>query len=121
MKNAVNWFELPAKNFDRAVKFYSAVLNAEVRKEDVNGEPNGILPYGDPGVGGAIVKRDGFNPTPTGAIVYLNVAGDIDGAQARIEPAGGKVILPKTHIGDPGYVAIFTDTEGNRVGLHSPN
>lgn len=120
MKNAINWFEIPAKNFDRAVTFYSTVLKVELRKEDFMGVPHGIIPVGD-GVGGAIVKREGVQPTTAGSLVYLNAEGDLDGTQSRIEPAGGKVILPKTSIGEQGYIVIFTDTEGNRVGLHSPN
>ncbi|MGQ0600742.1 MAG: VOC family protein [Anaerolineales bacterium] len=121
MKNAVNWFEIPAQDFDRAVQFYSTVLNGPVRKELFGGEPNGIFPYSQPGVGGAIVKRAGFEPTTTGAIVYLDAAGDLDGAVARVQQAGGKVLMPKTHIGDPGSIALILDSEGNRVALHSPN
>ncbi len=28
MKNAINWFEIPVKNFDRAKKFYETILGA---------------------------------------------------------------------------------------------
>lgn len=121
MKNSVNWFEIPAQDFDRAVRFYGAVLNAALRHEPFNGEPQGILPYSDPGVGGAIIKREGFIPAASGALVYLNAGDDLDGMLTRVEPAGGKVLMPKTSIGEPGYIAIIADTEGNRVGLHSPN
>ncbi len=120
MKNALSWFEIPAKNFDRAVKFYNTLLNAQLRLEDANGTPNAIFPYAEPGLGGAVVKND-MQPSANGPIVYLSVEGDLEGAIARTEPAGGKVILPKTYIGDPGYIAIVLDTEGNRVGLHSEN
>ena len=120
MKNALNWFEIPSKNFERAVKFYNTLLNAQLRLEDFGGTPNAIFPYSDPGAGGAVVKND-VQPSNNGPIVYLNVEGDLDGALARTEPAGGKVILPKTHLGEPGYIAIILDTEGNRLGLHSPN
>ena len=33
--------------------------------------------------------------------------------------AGGKVVMPKTDIGPPGFIALVRDTEGNVVGLHS--
>jgi hypothetical protein len=120
MKNALNWFEIPSKNFKRAVKFYNTLLNAQLRLEDAGGTPNAIFPYSDPGMGGAVVKND-VQPSTSGPIVYLNVEGDLEGALTRTEPAGGKVLLPKTHIGEPGYIAIILDTEGNRLGLHSPN
>lgn len=121
MKNALNWFELPARNFERAVKFYNVLLDAQLHVEDFRGTPNAVFPFKDPGMSGSIVKRDGDQPATSGALIYLNVADDLDGALARVEPAGGKVIVPKTHIGEPGYIAIIVDTEGNRVGLHSPN
>jgi predicted enzyme related to lactoylglutathione lyase len=37
---------------------------------------------------------------------------------ARVEPAGGQVVVPETPIGDPGTIAVIIDSEGNRVGLH---
>jgi predicted enzyme related to lactoylglutathione lyase len=40
---------------------------------------------------------------------------------SRVEAAGGSVVMPKTSIGENGYMAIFLDTEGNRVALHSMN
>lgn len=118
MKTAINWFEIPARDFDRAVRFYSTVLNTSLRKELFNGEPNGIFPYERPGVGGAVVKREGWEPATSGTLVYLDTAGDLAGAVARVEKAGGKVLLPVTDIGDPGFIAIILDSEGNRVGLH---
>ena len=39
---------------------------------------------------------------------------------ARVERAGGSIVVPKTDIGgDFGFFAHFVDTEGNKVGLHS--
>jgi hypothetical protein len=40
---------------------------------------------------------------------------------AGVEPAGGRVTMAKTGDEASGYVAFFTDTEGNTVGLHSPS
>jgi uncharacterized protein len=121
MKNAINWFELPARNFERAVKFYNVLLNAQMHVEELMGTPNAIFPSSDPGAGGSIIKREGDLPATSGVLIYLNVDGDLDGAISRTEPAGGKVIVPKTHIGESGYIAIIVDTEGNRVGLHASN
>jgi predicted enzyme related to lactoylglutathione lyase len=121
MKNAITWFELPARNFDRAVKFYNTLLNTQLQIGDFNGTPNGVFPYSDPGTGGAVVKRENDSPSLSGSLIYLNLEGQLDAALTRVEPAGGKVILPKTHIGNPGYIAIIVDSEGNRVGLHSTN
>ncbi len=70
-------------------------------------------------LGVRFVSRDPRRrPTTDGAIVYLRAKGGIDGCIERATRAGGKVVLPKTGIGDPGYIAIVADTEGNHVGLH---
>jgi len=38
----------------------------------------------------------------------------------KLVQAGGKIIVPKTMIGeDAGYYAFIVDTEGNRIALHS--
>ncbi|MEP7376701.1 MAG: VOC family protein [Chitinophagaceae bacterium] len=32
MKNAINWFEIPVENFDKAKKFYEAILGADLKR-----------------------------------------------------------------------------------------
>jgi predicted enzyme related to lactoylglutathione lyase len=63
-----------------------------------------------------------MTPSQQGALLFLSCGPDLSAALAKVEPAGGKVVLPKTLIpgGEAGYMAIILDTEGNRVGLHSP-
>jgi predicted enzyme related to lactoylglutathione lyase len=70
-------------------------------------------------VGGAIALRKEAAPGAGGTLVYLNVEGDLDGVITRVPTAGGTVVKPRTAIGEHGFIAIFTDTEGNCVGLHS--
>jgi len=74
------------------------------------------------GVGGAIIHGDGFVPSQEGTVVYLNGGSDLSNVLDRVEDAEGSVVLPKTHITpEVGYIAYFIDSEGNKVGLHSPN
>ena len=120
MLNAINWFEIPAVDFDRAVDFYSKVLKQPVRKEVFMGVPHGIFQSEDPGVGGAIVKND-VQPSTAGVLPYLNAGNDLAGIVSRVEAAGGRVVLPVTSIGPMGTIAVFIDSEGNRMGLHSEN
>jgi uncharacterized protein len=71
---------------------------------------------------GALVQSDFHKPSMDGSIIYLNANPDMTDILNRIETEGGKVLMPKTHITqDIGYMAFFTDTEGNRVALHSQN
>lgn len=122
MANVINWFEIPAKNFNRACDFYSKVLDGTVQVMDAGESPMqmGFLPGSGPGVvGGAVVAGEGYEPNASGSIVYLNGGDDLSTPLARVEDAGGQVVLPKTNIGENGFVAQFMDTEGNRVALHS--
>jgi predicted enzyme related to lactoylglutathione lyase len=61
-----------------------------------------------------------MTPTGDGVLVYLTAQPTVDATLARVEQAGGKVDGPVIKLPeDIGYIAFFTDTEGNRLGLHS--
>lgn len=123
MHNAVNWFEIPAADFERAVNFYNTVLGIEIRKDEFMGEPQGFFPGDDMAVRGAIVHSQRLTPSTAGTLIYLNtgtVAG-LEQALSRVESSGGKVTMPKTDIGEAGFIGIILDTEGNCVGLHAMN
>ena len=120
MANVINWFEIPAKNFDRACEFYSKVLSGDIHKVDAPGKHMGFLPgSAQDNVGGAVVQGKGYEPTTKGSLVYLNGGDDLSKPLSRVEKNGGKVIMAKTSIGENGFMAIFSDTEGNRVAFHS--
>lgn len=121
MSNVINWFEIPAKDFDRACKFYEKVLNGTVQlMETPDDSKMGFLPGAVQGeVSGAVVWADGYNPSQDGSVVYLNGGEDLSVPLKRVEEAGGKVLIPKTSIGENGYFAQFLDCEGNRVAFHS--
>lgn len=121
MKNTVNWFEIPVKNFNKAKSFYSTLFNAEISTMPHPTLKYGLLPSDleNGGVGGAIVEGDGYEPSAKGSLVFLNGGDDLAVPLSRVEKAGGKVILPKTSLGENGFMAHFEDTEGNRLALHS--
>jgi hypothetical protein len=66
-----------------------------------------------------LLTGDGNKPNAEGTLVYLNGGDDLNIPLNRVETAGGKVLMPKTSIGENGNMAIFMDTEGNRVAFHS--
>ncbi|HEX3049243.1 MAG TPA: VOC family protein [Aggregatilineaceae bacterium] len=121
MMNAVTWFEIPAEDFERAVKFYETLLQISMRCEVINGEPNAFFPFdeAEKAVGGVVTKVPHAKPGSQGSIVYLNAHSVpiFDQALAQVEQLGGSVVIPKTDLGPIGYVAVITDCEGNRVGL----
>jgi uncharacterized protein len=120
MVNPVNWFMIPALDLERARKFYEAVIDDELVRNEMGPLKMAWFPRipGAPGANGALVKGEGYVPTHAGTLVYLHV-NDIDDTMARIKVNGGKVLLPKTGMGEYGYIAHFEDSEGNRVGLHA--
>ena len=120
MKNAINWFEIPATNFERAVRFYKEILEIEMHCETMMGSEMAFFPSED-GVGGAVICGDGYVPTDKGSLIYLNGGEDLSPVLMRVEKAGGTVIVPKTQISPEfGYFALLIDVEGNKVALHSP-
>ncbi len=117
-KIAINWFEIPVADLDRAAKFYGAVFETELVPMETPGGT--IMAFqNDEAPVGALSPCDGNAPSSKGAMLYFNADGDIDGVLKRVEAAGGNVILPNTAIGPYGHMAQFADTEGNRVALHS--
>ena len=121
MANALNWFEIPSTDLERAIRFYEKVLEVKLVKEVFAGTPMAVFPAGHPAdVQGALIQTAQRKPSADGALIYLNVTGKLDECLDRIPRAGGAVLLPKTDIGDPGFIAVFRDTEGNSVGLHAP-
>ena len=120
MKNAINWFEIPAADFGRATKFYAKVLGVELQHVPMGPNQMGFFPADQGGVGGAVVAGPDAHPGQGGATVYLNANPDLAVAAGRVESAGGHVIVPKTPISpEYGFFALFKDSEGNIVGLHS--
>lgn len=119
--NAV-WFEIPSLDFERAVKFYEHVFEVSLKRLNIGGDM-AMFP-GDPrqALGAILAPQDGFVPNNTGATIYLNGGDDLAPVLGRAVKAGGKVLVPKTALPPGmGFFAHFQDTEGNRVGLYSPN
>lgn len=123
MKNAISWFEIPAKDLDRATRFYEAIFGVTLIVMDLPNIKMRMFPIHDPmGVGGAVVDSGGFHkPSATdGPLIYLNANPEIQSVLDKVEAAGGSVMVPKTEISpEYGFMAVIIDSEGNRIGLHS--
>ena len=122
--NAISWFEIPATDLERAVKFYEAIFELSLIPVDMPQIKMRMFPIEDMqnGVGGAVVDSGGFHkPSLTdGPLIYLNTNPDVQIVLNRVEAAGGKIMVPKTEISpEYGFMAVIIDTEGNRIGLHS--
>ena len=124
MNNAISWFEIPTSDLDRAQKFYETIFGVKLNALDLANIRMRMFPIDDPmtGIGGAIVHAEGFYaPSSTeGPLLYLNGNPDVQHVLDKVETAGGRIVVPKTLISpDYGHMAVFIDTEGNRIALHS--
>ncbi|GAA5219505.1 hypothetical protein GCM10025777_01350 [Membranihabitans marinus] len=122
MKSHLSIFEIPATEISRAVNFYQAILDINIEQMEMPGMEMGIFPYEDQMVTGVIIKGEDYLPSAHGVTIYLNAGDNLQVILDKVEKNGGKIILPKTaHADESGFFALFLDSEGNRLGLHSPN
>ena len=124
MDSAISWFEIPATDIDRAQLFYETIFQIKMSPMDFGGVKMRLFPLDDPmkGIGGSLIDTGGFHkPSATdGPLIYLNGNPDVQDILDKIPAAGGTILVPKTAISpEYGFMAVFIDTEGNRIGLHS--
>jgi len=121
MVQLVSYFEIPVVDLDRSIEFYSRVFGVNLERTTIDGHEMALFPETTDGQGatGALAKGESYIPSVDGTRVYFAVD-DIDDVLARVSDLGGKVLYPKTSIGELGFVAEFEDSEGNRIALSSP-
>lgn len=117
----VHWFDIPALDIERAGRFYSTILDLELTH--LEAPPDFVMkwfPADEPGGAGGLIQGGGRKPSGDGTVVYFNAGDDLNTVLDRVEAAGGRLLTGKTGDPETGFVAFFLDTEGNRIGLHSP-
>lgn len=117
MSNFVRFFEIPSENFSRAVSFYNELFEVKLDECDCGGEKMAFFPENE----GAVIHCQGYTPSDQGVLLSLSADGKMQKMLDKIKDLGGKVLMDKSKIGgdDKGYFALFSDSEGNRLGLHS--
>lgn len=122
--NSLNWFEIPVTDMPRAKHFYQVIFSQHMDETEMMGMRMAMFPggNGDGKAHGALVQSEQHKPSMDGVTIYLNGNPDLSSVLEKIEPMGGKILMPKTRIADDiGYMAFFADTEGNKIALHSQN
>lgn len=118
--HTLTWFEIPAAQLGRAAEFYSSITGHQLQVTDFQGKPMVLFPGPEDSIRGALMANDKSQPG-RGTVIYLDTShlpGGIDGVLERIPKAGGQVVLPRTEIPQVGAIGLFSDSEGNVVGLH---
>lgn len=122
-RNVVGWFKVPVTNMQRAIKFYESVFGFSLERHEMGELDLAWVPFADvPGSPGTLVyHKEFYKPSTDGVLIYFTCrTGDLNNEFAKVEPAGGKILIPKKLITeDVGYMALCIDTEGNRIALHS--
>ena len=122
MSNSVVHFEIPADDFERAQTFYSEafgwnMMHMPEMKYTMVGTTESNeqgMPTAPGAINGGMGQRQApFAEHPT---VTIGVD-DIDKAFEKISSAGGAPLGEKMAVGDMGWAAYFTDSEGNVIGL----
>ena len=122
MKNLISIVEIPTIEFPRAVTFYQTILNTSIEEINMDGALMGLFPSDGETVSVALINRVSIKLQWMAAVVYFNAGDDLQIVLDKIKANGGKIIVPKTDIGSGiGFYAMFKDTEGNKLGLHSKN
>ncbi len=114
----LGWLEIPVSDFERAKTFYETIFDINIEVNDLGTLKMGVFPHGENGV--AICQGEWYTPGPNGVLIYLSANPDLEPYANRIEAAGGAILQAKKMISpEHGYMCLFTDTEGNRLALHS--
>jgi len=118
-QNTLCWTDIPVVDLNRAIAFYSKVLNEPTTLQKGDATEFGLLPHTGTNASGCLVVDKDRKPSQDGPLIYLSVHERLDDAVSAVAAHGGKVLEPKHSIGPYGFRAIIVDSEGNRIALHS--
>ncbi|KMW58171.1 Glyoxalase family protein [Candidatus Rhodobacter oscarellae] len=117
--NALVWCEIPVTDLAASQAFYEAVFGYETTRDETGPNPIIMLPFEGKGVAGHLYP--GKPPAPgTGPTLHLQVPDTVEETLARVETAGGTVVMPGAVEIPPGRFGYATDLDGNSLGLFQP-
>jgi len=117
MPNPNVYWEICVKDLKAGIRFYTSLFDWEIREEpELNLMNYGMVSTGEEWDGGIFQAQGEMKPY---VAVYFKVD-DIDAVIDKAEKLGAFVIARKTLISEQyGYYGLFTDPDGNLVGLWS--
>ena len=120
MKHLINWVEIPVTDMKRAIGFYSQIFEIEFIEMEIGVVKYALFPTDDKYNCGALAQGDYYKPSADGVTIYLDGGNDLDVILSKVKTACGNVIMGKTLLSnEAGYIGLFIDSEGNRIGLQN--
>jgi predicted enzyme related to lactoylglutathione lyase len=120
MKHLINWVEIPVTDMKRAIGFYSGILGVKFNEMEIGPVKYALFPTDDKFNCGALAQGEYYKPSADGVTIYMDGSNDLDNILSKVKTAGGKVMMEKTFLSDEsGYIGLFIDSEGNRIGLQN--
>ncbi|MFQ5855738.1 MAG: VOC family protein [Anaerolineae bacterium] len=114
MGNPFAHVEIGTRDMAKASGFYKKVFDWKIDATPMGeGETYDLIDTGTPPGGGIFVPAP---EVPVGVTVYIQV-NNIEETLGKIEGAGGKTVMPKQEVPEEGWFALFSDLDGNVLGL----
>jgi uncharacterized protein len=133
IQGQVVWFEIPVRDLDKAMRFYSEVLSVKIEKSKFIDLEYGVFNKEDKSIKGVLVGKENKNPSE-GIVLFFYVI-DMSDSLRSVVKLGGKIVIEKTLLkqktkegytlnnnlidDNMGYYSEFTDCDGNRICLYS--
>ena len=117
MADRVAHFEIPSNDPARSMRFFETIFGWHFQEFGKDGYWLAIS--GDestPGINGAIMRP----VAPGQPIVNTINVDDIDKKLQQVEELGGKLVKPKWLVPEVGWLAFFSDPDGNMHGIMQP-
>jgi uncharacterized protein len=108
--------EIPANDPQEAARFYHAVFDWEIRRDEAL-DYTGF--YIEGSMGGGFPKIDGEGTKAGQAVLYIGTD-DVDGMLSKASSLGAQIALPKMEIPNVGWFGLFHDPSGVPIGVFDP-
>jgi predicted enzyme related to lactoylglutathione lyase len=120
MTHLINWVEIPVIDMQRAIGFYSNILGIAFNEMEIGPVKYALFPTNDRFNSGALAQGEYYKPSADGVTIYLDGGNDLGTILSKVRTAGGIVVMEKTFLSaEAGYIGLFIDSEGNRIGLQN--
>lgn len=112
MNHPIVHIEIPAQNTQAAGQYYADLFGWKIESA-----PNFdyVMYEAEGGPGGGFTALD--EHTKPGDVLIYVLTDDIEATLAKASALGGQVIQEKMEVPGMGWMAIFSDPTGNRIGI----